>query len=213
MLILSTAYLGNIQYYTKLLQTATPVVIEQHEHFVKQSYRNRCDILCANGTVSLTVPVYKSSGEKTLIRDVRIDYSKSWQHQHWNSIHSAYKGSPYFDYFGELFEPFYRKRIDFLWDFNRAMQQVALELLGIRPDFRYSDDYLRPGTNDQDLRHSLSPKPRLHRPDAAFRPAPYYQVFSERYDFVPNLSIIDLIFCEGPQAAEILRQSLISPAE
>ena len=211
MIILSTAYLGNIQYYTKLLQTAEPVAIEQHENFVKQSFRSRCDILGANGPVSLSVPVYKTSGEKTPIREVRIDYSKAWQHQHWNSIHSAYKNSPYFDYFGELFEPFYQKKTEFLWDLNARMQETIFGILGISPEFTYSEEYVRPTAEDKDFRNSLSPKPRLHQTDPAFTPETYYQVFSERAAFVPNLSIIDLIFCEGPQAAGILRRS-ISPA-
>lgn len=205
--ILSTAYLGNIRYYTKLLQTAEPAVIEQHENFVKQSCRNRCDILGANGVISLIIPVHKTSGEKTPIRQTRIDYSKNWQHRHWNSIHSAYKNSPYFDHYAARFEPFYREQTELLWDFNREIQQVVLDALGAEPQFRYSEDYMRPTNPDEDFRNAFSDKPRLYRPDPAFHAVPYYQVFSEKMPFVPDLSILDLLFCEGPGALEIIRRS------
>lgn len=210
MLILSTAYLGNIQYYSKLIRTGEQVVIEQHENYQKQSFRTRCDILAANGVITLTIPVLKTSGEKTPIRDTRIDYSKAWQHQHWISIVSAYQGSPYFDFYRDDFEPFYQKRYDFLWDFNEALQRTVLGLLEIDPAIEYSDEYICPAEGDGDFRNALSPKPRLNLPDPDFRAEPYYQVFSEKYGFIPNLSIIDLIFCEGPGAVEIIRHSTLS---
>ena len=208
MLILSTAYFGNIQYYTKLLQAAESVVIDLGEHYRKQSFRNRAEILGANGVIPLTVPVYKSSGEKIPVRQVRIDRSKAWRHQHWNSIHSAYKNSPYFDYYAEAFEPVYRKDYDLLWELNRDLQQAVLDTLEIKADFFYSEAYIDTGQEDGDWRDALSEKPRLRRPDPSFSPAPYYQVFSERREFIPNLSILDLLFCEGPNAAEIIRQSV-----
>jgi len=209
MLILPTAYLGNIQYYTKLLQTAEPVVIDGGEHYRKQSFRSRCEILGANGVIALTVPVYKTSGAKTPSREVRIDHSKAWRHQHWNSIHSAYKNSPYFDYYAETFEPIYQKHYDLLWELNRDLQQVVLDILEIKGNFSYSELYIEAGNEDQDWRNALSDKPRLKLPDPTFTPAPYYQVFSERTEFAPNLSILDLIFCEGPSSLEIIRKSTI----
>ena len=209
MLILPTAYLGNIQYYTKLLQTADPVVIDLGEHYRKQSFRSRCEILGANGVIALTVPVYKTSGEKTPTREVRIDHSKAWRHQHWNSIHSAYKNSPYFDYYAEALEPIYQKQYDLLWELNRDLQQAVLDILEINIDFSYSEVYIDTGKDDRDWRNALSDKPRLNKPDPNFTPASYYQVFSERTAFVPNLSILDLIFCEGPSSAEIIQKSTI----
>ena len=208
MLILSTAYYGNIQYYTKLLQTEEPVVIDLGEYYRKQSFRNRTEILGANGVIPLTVPVYKASGEKTAVRQVRIDHSKAWRHRHWNSIHSAYKNSPYFDYYAEAFEPVYRKEYTLLWELNRDLQQAVLDTLEIKADFSYSENYMDATGEDRDWRDALSEKPRLRKPDPAFSPAPYYQVFSERIEFTPNLSILDLLFCEGPDAVEILRHSL-----
>ncbi|MCD8186963.1 MAG: WbqC family protein [Rikenellaceae bacterium] len=207
MLILSTAYLGNIRYYTQLIRTDTPVRIDLGEHYRKQSFRNRCEILGANGIIPLTIPVHKSSGEKTPVSQVRIDHSKSWRRQHWNSIWSAYKNSPFFDHYAEHFEPLYATRYELLWEWNRDLQQVMLHLLGAAPPVEYSSVYLQATPADRDWRDALSGKPRLYRPDPDFHPAPYYQVFTERIPFVPNLSIVDLLFCEGPAAGQVLRQS------
>ena len=207
MLLLSTAYLGNVRYYTKLLLAAEPVVIDLGEHYRKQSFRNRCEILGANGVIALTVPVYKTSGEKTPSRAVRIDHSKAWRHQHWNSIHSAYKNSPYFDHYAEAFEPVYEQRYELLWELNRDLQRAVLDSLEIRADFSYSETYEEAMETDRDWRDALSEKPRLSRSDPDFSPVPYYQVFPELSGFRPNLSILDLLFNEGPGCGDVLRRS------
>jgi len=207
MMILSTAYLGNIQYYTKLLRTGQPVVIDLGEHYRKQSFRNRCEILGANGVIPLTVPVYKTSGEKSPVHQVRIDHTKAWKHQHWNSIHSGYKNSPFFDYYAELFEPIYHRDYDLLWELNRDLTEAVLEALEVKGEFDYSQRYIDAGPEDRDWRNAMSEKPRLHSPDPDFSPVPYYQVFSEHMEFAPNLSILDLLFCEGPATTDILQQS------
>ena len=206
-MILSTAYLGNVQYYTKLL--SGKAVIDLHEHYRKQSYRNRCDILTANGTSPLIVPVLQPSCLKKPTRDIRIDSSKKWQHQHWQTIVSAYRSSPYFVHYEERFAPFYRKRYEFLADLNAELQQTVFDLLQTEPEVGYSESYLPCPAPAEDFRDTLSPKPGLQRPDPAFRPATYYQVFAERYPFAANLSIIDLLFCEGPAATGILQDSTV----
>lgn len=206
-MLLSTAYLGNVQYYTKLLSGRA--VIDLHEHYQKQSYRNRCDILTANGVKALIVPVCQPSGVKTRTQDIRIDASKKWQHQHWQAIVSAYRSSAYFVHYEDLFAPFYNRRYEFLADLNGELQQLILNLLGINPETGYSGSYIEETDPSQDLRDALSPKARLQRPDPAFRPEPYYQVFSERYPFAGNLSVVDLLFCEGPAAVDTLRSSLL----
>ncbi len=207
--LLPLTYLGNVQYFAKLC--FAPCVIDIHEHFVKQSYRSRCDILAAGGPLSLTVQTVRPSGGGCAVRDMRIDYSKRWQHQHWYSIRSAYKSSPYFDYYGGELAPFYERRYEFLLDYDLGLLRLMFRLLGAEVPLRFSERYLSPGEAEEagfsDFRSSLSPKPRLHRPDPSFDPVPYYQVFSERMPFVPNLSVIDLLFCEGPGAREILRRS------
>ncbi len=187
--ILSTAYLGNIRYYARLL-AAEPVVIDLGEHYRKQSYRNRCEILGPNGVIALTVPVYKTSGEKTAVRDVRIDPTKAWQHQHWHSIRSAYGNSPFFEHYAPRFEGFYKKRYGFLRDWNHDLQQAVLHALGVRPAISYSDSYT-----------GILPE------EGDFTPEPYHQVFSDRFPFIPNLSVLDLLFCEGPAAEAVIRRS------
>lgn len=206
MLILSTAYFGNTQYYSKLLQTREPVTIDLGEHYRKQSARNRCEILGANGVIPLSVPVLKTSGEKTPVREVRIDPTKAWQHRHWQSIRSAYRSSPFFDHYAGAFEGLFRRRYEGLWEWNRDGQQAVFDALGLNLNINYSDTYIAPTAEDRDWRDALSDKPRLHRPDADFTAQPYWQVFSDRRAFVPNLSVLDLLFCEGPRiAAERLR--------
>lgn len=202
-MILSTAYLGNVQYYTKLL--SGEAVIDLHENYQKQSYRNRCEILTANGVASLVVPVLRPSGQKVKTRDIRIDNSKKWRHQHFQAIVSAYGGSPYFFYYKDEFAPCYARRHEFLADLNNELQEIVLRLLKteIRP--LLSDGFIPVTGAPGDLRHSISPKARLAEPDPDFEPRPYYQVFAERFPFAPNLSIIDLLCCEGPHAVEFLR--------
>ena len=205
MIIISTAYLGNIQYYTKLL--SGEAVVDLGENYCKQSYRNRCEITGANGCIALTIPVLKTSGEKTPVNMVRIDYRREWQHQHWYSIMSAYGNSPFFDYFADDLIPFYRTRYEYLWEFNRALSDKILEITEITAAVKYSGKYMEPAKGDLDFRDAISPKPRLHMEDSAFVPRPYYQVFADRYGFTPNLSILDLLFCEGPQTGNIIRES------
>lgn len=158
---------------------------------------------------SLIVPVLQPSGIKKPTRDIRIDSSKKWQHQHWQAIVSAYRSSPYFVHYEERFAPFYRRRYDFLVDLNAELQQTVLDLLRMKPRIAYSESYVQNPDPAEDFRDALSPKPRLQRPDPAFRAAPYYQVFTERYPFAANLSIIDLLFCEGPDSTGILRNSTV----
>lgn len=210
--ILPLTYLGNIRYYTKLC--LSECVIDIHEHYIKQSYRNRCDILTVNGPASLTVHTVKTGNwDKSAVRDIRIDYSKRWQHRHWQTMVSAYGNSPYFDFYAGDLEPFYRRRYDFLIDLNVGLMETLLRLMGASFSVKYSEKYIDPaeiGSGEMvDLRDAISPKPRLHRPDPAFRPEPYWQVFSDRMPFVPDLSVVDLLFCEGPGAMDILRASCL----
>ena len=207
--LLSLTYLGNIQWYSKLC--FEECLIDIHEHYVKQSYRTRCDILGANGPASLVMQTVKGSNfNKVTTKDTRIDYSKRWQHQHWVSLLSAYKNSPYFDHYESLFAPFYTKRYDFLLDYDLELTETVLRLLGSTATLRLTDRYIDPEEMDptwHDWRNAMSPKPRLSRPDPAFVPEPYYQVFAEKMPFVPNLSIIDLLMCEGPEALTVIQHS------
>ena len=183
----------SIEYVARLLREEC--VIDLGEHYVKRSERNRASILSANGVMPLTVHVENANRMRQKMLDVRIDYSKRWQHQHWVSILSAYKSSPYFDYFADQIEPFYRREWQFLVDYNREYLQVLLRLLGAKCEVRYSEQYVKVAEGDLDLR----PK---NKNGSTFVAEPYFQVFSDRMPFQENLSILDLVMCEGPAAID-----------
>ena len=173
-------------------------MVDGGEHFVKRSERNRTHILTAGGVLALTVQAVRANRPRTPMRDVRIDYSKRWQHQHWTALVSAYKASPYFDHYAPRFEPFYTRRYEFLFDYDLRLMETIAELLGL-PMPAVSEAYLTADEGDLDLR----PK---RKEGADFASPPYIQVFSDRLPFTPNLSIADLLFCEGPQSPALLRR-------
>lgn len=200
MTILPLTYLGNREYFSLLLQGGC--IIDLYENYVKQTFRNRCEIATAQGPTALTVNVVKGgSSFKRPVRDMRIDYSKRWQHQHWVSLLSAYKGSPYFDHYAERFEPFYSKEYAWLADFNTGLLETVMEIMGNPVPLSFSSSYVEAGAADRDMRGAFKPVPDA---SAGHGLPPYEQVFSDRLSFHPNLSIIDLIFCEGPSAKSFL---------
>lgn len=191
MVILPLAYMPSVEYVARLLREEC--VIDLGENFIKRSERNRASILSANGVMSLTVNVENANRPRQKMRDVKIDYSKRWQHQHWVSILSAYKSSPYFDHFAHRIEPFYRREWKFLADYNLEYTETLLSLLGVKEQLPLSESYVEASAEDLDLR----PK---HKESSTFLAEPYFQVFSDRMPFEPNLSILDLLMCEGPQS-------------
>ena len=205
MIILPTAYLGSVQYYTKLL--TGNAVIDLYENYQKQSCRNRADILCANGVMSLTVPVLKPHNAKVLTRDIAIDNSKKWRHQHLHAIISAYSRSPYFEHYEGAISSLYMVGYETLADLNYACMQCVMGLLKVSPNVNFSKEYVIPGREDHDFRSALSHKPRLHKDDPCFVAEEYDQTFSDRFGFVPNLSIIDLLMNEGPSSVQVVISS------
>ncbi len=191
MTILPVAYMPSVEYVARLLSEES--VVDLGEHYIKRSQRNRAQILSANGVMSLTVNVENANRPRQRIRDVRIDYSKRWQHQHWVSIMSAYKSSPYFDHYAHMLEPFYKREWRYLVDYNMEYLSTLLRLLGVEDKVNISEKYVAARDGDVDLR----PK---HNEGSTFVAEPYFQVFSDRMPFVANLSILDLLLCEGPQA-------------
>jgi len=193
---LSTAYLAPVEYYSALAN-AKSVYLEHCDYYVKQTYRNRCQIAAANGTMALSIPVEKAGKEKLLTRDVRISEHNDWQMQHWRSIESAYNSTPFFEYYKDDLLPFYEKKWIFLWDFNQEIQTKVLELIDVQPEIKFTTEYrtqLDEGVID--LRESIHPK--KENPFVEFKP--YYQVFEQRFGFQPNLSIIDLLFNMGNES-------------
>ena len=196
--LLSSTYFGPIQWYQKLHRM--PCIIEQHDHFVKQTYRNRCVIATANGTQTLTVPIERYDGAKCPMRDIRISDHGNWRHLHWNALVSAYGETPFFEFYADDLRPFFEKRHTFLFDLNLDIMHTMCQLLDVRPQVTLSEQYIvLPSEDDAvvDFREAIRPKHPL--PDADFNPTPYYQVRAQRHGFLPNLSILDLLFNEGPE--------------
>lgn len=198
--ILSTAYLAPIQYYSKLLNYKD-VFIELHENFIKQTYRNRCKIYTANGELSISIPI-KKIATKTKIKDLLIDYDTNWTKVHWKSIESAYRSSPFFEFYQDDLRPFYINKYKYLIDFNLEIQNVILEHLDINVNVKLTEKYLHlPNHDCDDLRTLITPK---RKKSDSYNATEYTQVFMEKHGFIPNLSIMDLLFNEGPNAIEIL---------
>ena len=204
--ILSTSYLGPVQYFTKFV-IYDKICIETEENYQKQSYRNRCEIMSSNGKLPLSVPVTRN-GVKIKTKDVRIDNSLSWQKDHWIAIESAYSASPFFEFFMDDFYPFYQQRFEFLLDYNNQLMELILGHLELSPQIEYKDHYEHHPVDMDDFRTGIHPKKRVQRPDHQFKSYLYYQVFEDRLGFMPNLSIIDLLFNEGANAENILRKSI-----
>jgi len=197
---LTSAYLAPVEYYSALAKADT-VFLEHCEFYEKQSYRNRCNIAGANGQLALTIPVEKSKGSRMLTRDVRISEHSDWQLQHWRSIESAYNSTPFFEYYKDDLIPFYEKNWTFLWDFNTEIQTKLLELLDLQIDIQLTKEYkVDFDENVQDVRNSIHPKKETEV--GSFKT--YYQVFEQRFGFIPNLSSIDLLFNMGNESILIL---------
>ncbi|ETD18748.1 MULTISPECIES: WbqC family protein [Prevotellaceae] len=203
--LLSSTYFGPVQWYQKLNRYEA-CLIERCDSFIKQTYRNRCIIAATGGRQALTVPIVHDEGDM-LMRDVRISDHGNWRHLHWNALLSAYGESPFFDFYADDLRPFYEKRWAFLFDFNMEIMQKMCELLDIEPRVSTTDEYVflpedngseATGTGIMDFRDAIRPKHPL--PDAEFEPQEYYQVYALKHGFQPNLSILDLLFNEGPEA-------------
>lgn len=207
--ILSSTYFGPIQWYQKLFRYQH-CVIEQYDNFIKQTFRNRCVVSATQGLQALSVPVEPapqgSACGKVLMKDVKISDHGNWRHLHWNALLSAYGESPFFEYYEDDIRPFYEKPYKYLLDFNMATTEKMCELLDIAPDIRFSDEYTPSDMLQQrygngaadDFRDTIRPKHPL--PDEGFESKPYYQVFKHKHGFMPNLSILDLLFNEGNEA-------------
>ena len=277
-ILLSSTYFGPVQWYQKLNRHRC--VIEQHDNFVKQTYRNRCVIASANGPQTLTVPTERYDGLKCPMRDIRISDHGNWRHLHWQALVSAYGETPFFEYYADDLRPYFEeRRWTYLLDFNLDIMHTLCSLLDVRPTLSLSDHYIttdaptavhaatttahaatttahaaatattggsdsmgeeaelnaesklfeeakgtgsnaesklfeeakgagimggeagsmggETGSNFIDLRDAIRPK--RPRPDSEFDPRPYYQVRAARHGFLPNLSVLDLLFNEGPE--------------
>ena len=177
-MVLPTTFFGPVSWYEQIARASEPIYIEAHENFQKQTLRTRCRIATANGVQTLTVPVSGSGS----IKDIKISDHNNWRHLHWQALASAYGSSPFFEYYADDIAPFFEKKWDFLFDYNLEITHKMCELLDIRTEIRLTDEYQGCSFNQ----HNDS--------------KPYYQVFQSRHGFIPDLSILDLLFNMGPEA-------------
>ena len=195
MIILPSVYFGSTEYWTAIVKGGNDVVIDLGEHYVKRSERNRTEIMTAGGVMQLSIHIQQANRPRQPMRSIKVDYSKRWQHQHLVAMESAYRNSPYYDYYAERFMKLYNKEWRYLADLNLATLEEVCSILK-RPVPRISESYIEASAEDIDL--------RVKKSGATFEAAPYIQVFSDRFDFEPRLSIYDLIMCEGPASSELL---------
>ncbi|WKN44299.1 WbqC family protein [Tunicatimonas pelagia] len=203
--LIESHYFPCIEYFS-LLRAGGKIWIDTDELYVKQSYRNRCYILGPNKIQALSVPIHRGSG-KIPTRDVRIANENRWQNNHWRSLASAYGKAPFFAFFADdiratLYQPF-----TYLIDLNLALLTKCLELLMWNTEVEFWSYQALPATSStiSDQRGVILGKSQVSG-NSQFMPLRYIQAFGK--DFVPNLSIIDLLFCEGPHADNVIRRSI-----
>lgn len=205
-LLIELHYLPNLDYMCCLMQFES-VRIEAAEQFVKQTSRNRTRILTANKVDVLTVPV-KSAGAKLPVREIEIDYTQDWIRRHWGAIQSAYGKSPYFEFYRDDFEQVFRSRPRFLFELNQQLLTLCLEKCRIQTSVQYNLTYTKSCSEKIfDSRGLVNDKKNTDNP-AFYRSIAYYQTFG--HDFVPNLSIVDLLFNAGPEALGVLKRSALT---
>lgn len=206
-MLLSTAYFPPIHFFCKWLNHSE-IWIEAFENYQKQSYRNRCVIGAANGVLPLVIPILKSGTAKQSIREVKISYETPWQRMHFQSIQSAYRHTPFYEFYIDDFLFTWEKKEAFLFDLNWKILEVLKEALGFDSmDLKKTTSFQAPIENEFDYRYRIHPKtePSI---DSFFKPASYEQVFSNKHGFQSNLSILDALFHLGPETRSYLVQSV-----
>jgi WbqC-like protein family len=194
--VLPLFYLPNVEFFKNLYQYKDlGLFIEKQEHYPKQTFRNRTSIAGPNGQLDLTVPVQKGSNARTAFKDVRISNEDKWQRIHWLSLETSYRSSAYFEFYEDAFAPFYHKKYDFLFDYNLELLQVILKLLKTPVAFELTKTYEKEYENLTDLRSAITPNK-----GSDYQNKKYFQVFEDRNGYINNISIVDLLFNQGPQA-------------
>jgi hypothetical protein len=214
-LILPIAWFPSVEYFICILK-ADEVFIEKHEYYIKQTYRNRMNIYSPNGLLSLSVPVIKVNGNKTLINDICISYTSGWQTIHWRSIETAYNSSPFFLYYKDEISPFFNQHFDKLFEYDLYILQKLMELIGIKKEIKFTEKFIMDtdkaclvSTNDLiNLRNNFTPKKSIQHSAFNIQHFEYIQVYNKKYGFLPNLSILDLLFNLGPSTSKYLKSQI-----
>lgn len=197
--LLPMFYLPPVSYFTALNQHKPNILIEKHEHFPKQTYRNRTNIYSPDGPLTLVVPVVKGSKVHTPTKDVKISNDFAWQRLHWMGLQTCYRRSAYFEYYEDDFARFYEQQFTMLFDYNEELLNMVLKFLKMPVQLQYTDEYHRDYPQLTDYRNTIHPKK-----EAEVEQKTYFQVFEERKGFLKDLSIVDLLFNQGPQAVNYL---------
>lgn len=206
-MIFPVLYNGPVSYYARLIRQSE-IVLEQHDSYVKQSYRNRCKILGPNGIINISIPVIKEHGIKTKMQDVQIDYKTNWNKIHWKSLQASYASSPFFEYYVEELKPFYSRHFNYLLDLTLQLTELNLGFLDRHIPIKLTEAFSEIEVPEKDPRFFIHPKKKSGLVDNAFLDLEYHQVFSDRHGFSSDLSILDLLFNLGPDAASHLGRSL-----
>ncbi len=198
-ILIETQYIGSASYWNILLN-AEKICFDQHEHYVKRSYRNRAHILGANGLLRLSIPLERGKHQHAVMKDVCISYSERWQKLHWQSFTAAYRRSPFFEFYEDYFRKFYTEKIEKLVDYNVGMIETIASILKVKPDISLSEMYyIQDAFDGKDYRSYIMPSQenKLQLP-------PYPQVFSDRFPFEQDLCILDVLFNLGTRSGEYI---------
>lgn len=192
--IFSVYYLPSISYFTEMV-SVEKMLFEKHDNFQKATFRNRTIINTANGSQLLSIPIVGGRDKHQLYREVKISYAENWQKQHWQSIRSAYGSAPFFEHYADYIAPFYEKKVDALFDFNVLLLEKIFHLLKVKQPLNFTAEFQHTYDGVADFRDKNAEK----------NIPTYIQVFSHKNGFNPNVSILDLLFCEGSNAVNYLK--------
>ncbi len=198
--LLACEYFPSIAWYQQF-NKAAQVCLEQYEFFERRSFRNRCHLAGPNEMVTLSVPLLGGRNQKTIMKDIKISYEEDWRPKHWKTIVSAYKNSPYFDFFEAQIFSFFQQKPTFLLDLNLQSLQLIQSILQKNTSYSMSTSYvLSPSDDIKDFRQSFSTQSKVHHENLP----QYWQTFQERHGFLPNLSMLDILFCCGQETLSLI---------
>ena len=196
-ILISTAYLPPVSFFSRLVQ-AEKIIFEKHEHYVKQTFRNRALIYGANGIHPLIIPIHHDGNLRKPVWERKVSYDSQWQKIHWRTLTSSYRNSPFFEYFEDEFKNFFETKTETLFEFNLLLINKIFSLMQIPFTPTFTNSYELAGFDGEDLRNAFSPEKRKENLPV------YNQVFADRFGFIPDLSIVDLLFNKGMEAKNYL---------
>lgn len=203
-IIVEPHYWGSVAFFQALLKSES-VTLDVHSNFKKGTFRNRCQIMGPNGLLNLSVPLVKGKDQHTIMEKVQISYTENWRKDHWQSLVSSYRRSAYFEFYEDDIAPVYQKEWTTLKELNQATTDIVLRLLKKKIDVHYTEKYISNSEwAGEDIRDAIHPNLQKMTLETNF--PPYQQVFMDRMEFLPNLSVLDLLFNMGPRAIDYILQ-------